>query len=145
MECQENYYGCINQRRSLSGFCIENKIKRKLKKMGKSIIPEEIKNEIIKIINEYNDLVYSHSKSVHYIPEFRGKILYLKRREISGHISPIARLTYKGKKDKWDFAIYKWSTESYDPEEWLFPGREFVDGTISGALKAGDKAYPIGY
>ena len=113
--------------------------------MGKSIIPEEIKNEIIKIINEYNDLVYSHSKSVHYIPEFRGKILYLKRREISGHISPIARLTYKGKKDKWDFAIYKWSTESYDPEEWLFPGSEFVDGTISGALKAGDKAYPIGY
>ena len=113
--------------------------------MRKPIIPEEVKNEVIRIINEYNDLVYGHLKSVYYIPEFRGKILYLKRREISGHISPVARLTYKGKKNKWDFAIFKWSTESYDPEEWFFPGSEFIDGTVSGALKAGDKAYPVNY
>lgn len=44
---------------------------------------------------------------------------------------------------KWEFAIFKYSSEAYDPEEWFFPGRDYVDGTIEGALKAGIEAYPI--
>jgi hypothetical protein len=28
--------------------------------------------------------------------------------------------------DNWDFAIYRYSTERYDPEEWFFPGEEYV-------------------
>jgi len=45
--------------------------------------------------------------------------------------------------DDWDFTIYKYSTEKYDPEEWFFPGEEFVDGTVTGAMKAGMAAYEI--
>ena len=43
---------------------------------------------------------------------------------------------------KWSFAIYKYSDEQYDEEEWFFPGSEHVDGTIEGAMKAGLEAYP---
>ncbi len=113
--------------------------------MIKMIIPEEVKKEVIKIIEEYNKKVYGHLNSVKYLAEFKGNNLYLKRKEITGDISPMARLTYTGKMNKWEFAIYKWTSGSYDPDEWFFPGCEFVDGTILGALKAGDEAYPIDY
>jgi hypothetical protein len=39
----------------------------------------------------------------------------------------------------WEFAIYKYSDERYDPDECFFPGAEEVDGAIEGA---GLKAYP---
>ena len=55
----------------------------------------------------------------------------------------MARLKYTGDIKKWDFAIFKWSTESYDPDERFFPGVQYVDGTIEGAMKAGLAAYPI--
>ena len=42
--------------------------------------------------------------------------------------------------DNWEFAIYKYSSNAYSPAE-FFPGIEFVDGTIEGALNAGDEAY----
>jgi hypothetical protein len=42
----------------------------------------------------------------------------------------------------WDFAIYKYSDEAYDSDEWFFTGAEEVDGTIVGAMRAGLKAYP---
>jgi hypothetical protein len=45
--------------------------------------------------------------------------------------------------DNWDFAIYKYSDNRYDPEEWFFPGEQFVDGTVTGAMKAGMIAYPL--
>jgi len=44
-------------------------------------------------------------------------------------------------KEGWYFAIYKYSDERYDEEDWFFPGNEFVDGTVKGALKAGMEAY----
>ena len=44
--------------------------------------------------------------------------------------------------DRWEFAIFKYSDERYDPDEWLFPGSEHVDGTIEGAMQAGMAAYP---
>jgi hypothetical protein len=43
--------------------------------------------------------------------------------------------------DKWEFAIFKYSAETYDPGEWFFPGSQHVDGTIEGAMKAGLEAY----
>jgi hypothetical protein len=43
----------------------------------------------------------------------------------------------------WGFAIFKWSSERYDPDEWMFPGSELLDGTIEGAMKAGLQAYPV--
>jgi hypothetical protein len=45
--------------------------------------------------------------------------------------------------DAWEFAIYKYSDDQYDAEEWFFPGSQHVDGTVEGALKAGLKAYPL--
>lgn len=44
---------------------------------------------------------------------------------------------------EWEFAIFKWSSEIYDPDEYFFSGSELVDGTIEGAMKAGIKAYPV--
>jgi hypothetical protein len=43
--------------------------------------------------------------------------------------------------DNWDFAIYRFSGGRYDPEEWFFPGADLVDGTVTGAMQAGMKAY----
>jgi hypothetical protein len=40
-----------------------------------------------------------------------------------------------------NFAIFKYSVERYDPNEWFFPGSEELNGTIIGALKAAEKAY----
>jgi hypothetical protein len=58
-------------------------------------------------------------------------------------VGPICRLTYTGKLDDWGFAIFKWSNERYDPDEWFFPGAEELDGTIEGAMRSGLKAYSV--
>ena len=44
--------------------------------------------------------------------------------------------------EKWSFAIYKYSDERYDAEEWFFPGVGHINGTLEGAMKAGLEAYP---
>jgi len=44
---------------------------------------------------------------------------------------------------KWRFAIYKYSSDRYDPQETWFPGFELFDGTVEGAMRAGDKAYEV--
>lgn len=75
------------------------------------------------------------------VPRYKGKFLYLDRQDY-GRLSPICRLEYMGKMEDWSFAIYKYSDERYDEEEWFFPGAEHVDGTIEGAMKAGLEAYP---
>ena len=76
-----------------------------------------------------------------YVPRYKGKFLYLDRQDY-GRLHPICRLEYTGKMEEWSFAIYKYSDEHYDAEEWFFPGSGYVDGTIEGAMKAGLEAYP---
>ena len=111
--------------------------------MAKKIIPLKIRQEIIKRIEIFNHKNFNvRTEDIYYFPEFKGKYLYLKRKE-SGDISPIARLTYTGNINKWEFAIFRWSREQYDPDEWFFPGVNHIDGTIEGAMKAGLEAYPI--
>ncbi len=111
--------------------------------MRKPAIPREVKEEILQRIEQFNKTKLSHLKDkVNYIAEFKGKYLYLKRKEFFD-VSPVARLTYKGKMNNWDFAIFKWSIERFDPDEFFFPGVEDTDGTIEGAMKAGMKAYPV--
>jgi hypothetical protein len=51
-------------------------------------------------------------------------------------------LEYNGEMDNWSFAVFRYSRENYDPEEWMFPGAEELDGTIEGALRAGMQIYP---
>ncbi len=111
--------------------------------MRKPAIPQEVKDEAVKRIEHFNKTELSHLKDkVWYLAEFKGKNLHLKRKEYE-HISPVARLTYTGNINEWDFAIFKWSDEEYDPDEDWFPGVQHVDGTIEGAMKAGMDAYPV--
>jgi glutamate synthase domain-containing protein 3 len=111
--------------------------------MTKVTITKETKQKVQKIIDKYNKETFDDNvDDLAYYAEYKGKFLYLKRKEF-GKISPIARLTYTGDFMEWDFAIYKWSREQYDPDEWFFPGVDSVDGTIEGAMKAGLEAYPI--
>lgn len=109
--------------------------------MAKQVIPKEIKKNVSEIITKYNAATYKNNESLKYIADFRGKYLDLKRME-GDFTSEIARLTFNGKMDNWDFAIFKHSSDKYDPDETFFPGAKYVDGTIEGALKAGHEAYP---
>ena len=77
-----------------------------------------------------------------YVPRFKGRFLYLDRAGPGGRLSEICRLTWAGDMSRWDFAIYKYSNNRYDSDEWFFPGAEEVDGTVEGAMRAGLAAYP---
>jgi hypothetical protein len=108
--------------------------------MSKQAIPEAIRiwaDEVIKIFNESN--IGDHDR--YYIARYKGRYLYLDRLDYENR-HRIARLTYTGNLDGWEFAIFKYSDEQYDADEWLFPGSGYVDGTIVGAMKAGLEAYP---
>ncbi len=106
------------------------------------MIPKEVKEEVLKIIDEFNNEELGLiNDSFRYVADFKGKYVYLSTRKYET-VSPIARLTYTGDMNDWEFAIYKYSSEKYDNDEFFFPGVEYLDGTIKGALYAGNKAYP---
>jgi hypothetical protein len=109
--------------------------------MATTKIPTEFQEKANSIIAEFNKKTYKRNSGFEYYAIYKGDYLYLNRKE--GKLdSPIARLKYKLKFTDWDFAIFKWSSERYDPNEYMFPGAENLDGTIEGALKAGNLAYP---
>jgi hypothetical protein len=108
--------------------------------MGKKpAIPREIKDEVERIVEDFNERALN-AQGQYYLTRFSGRFLYLDRSDY-GRIGPICRLEYRGSMDNWKFSIYKFSTGSYDAEEWFFPGSGFVDGTVEGAMKAGLEAY----
>ncbi len=107
--------------------------------MNANAIPSEAREEALRIVEQFNQEVLAESEC-RYVPRFKGKYLYLDREDF-GKVEPICRLEYRQRKKSWEFAIYKYSTDRYDPEEWFFPGSDLVDGTIEGALKAGMEAY----
>ena len=115
--------------------------KRKGSKMKKKEIPDDVKEKVLEIVERFNRK-HSRRSDCFYSARFKGKYLYLDRSDY-GNIGPICRLKYTGKMDDWDFAIFKWSSERYDPEEWMFPGNDLVDGTIESAMKAGLEAYTV--
>ncbi len=106
------------------------------------ILPKEVKEEILKIIDEFNneelDLINDFFR---YVAEFKGNCVFIKTKRYKT-VSPIARLTYSGDMNNWGFAIYKYSSEKYDKDEFFFPGVEYLDGTMKGALYACNTAYP---
>jgi hypothetical protein len=113
----------------------------------KPIISAKIKAEVQKLIDEFNqenfnDDDFKEFGIIGYTARFKGKYLYLDRDDM-GDPSPICRLEWNGEMDNWDFAIYKYSDNCYDPEEWASPGTELVDGTVTGAMKAGMEAYDV--
>ena len=103
-------------------------------------IPQEIKKKAETIIAEFNESTFDNSDDFGYMARYKGNFLYLDRKE-GDLISEIARLKYTGDFTDWEFAIYKYSTSRYDPDEWFFPGIDNVDGTILGALKAAQQSY----
>lgn len=103
-------------------------------------IPKKVKEQVEQIVKEFNKNEINDPEC-YYTTRYRGLYLYLDRYD-NGRVGPICRLQYTEDMDNWDFAIYKYSSERYDPEEWFFPGAEFVDGTIRGAMLAGLEAYP---
>jgi hypothetical protein len=107
--------------------------------MKKKTIPDEVKENALQTIERFNlrELAKTGSR---YVARFQGKYLYLGREDL-GNVGPICRLEYRGAGKPWWFAIYKYSSDCYDPEECFFPGYELVDGTVEGALKAGMEAY----
>ena len=133
----------------------------------KNMTPHEIRDQVIAIVNQFNAenallpkanpmrrvlQVLKISSSLQdetqrhifeYIPRFRGAYLYLDRVDYDQRPSQICRLKWTGAMDKWEFAIYKHSQNRYDPHEWFFPGSGEVDGTVAGAMRAGNQAYPV--
>jgi hypothetical protein len=49
--------------------------------------------------------------------------------------SPLCRLGYRGDLETWDFAIYKYSTQSYSTQE-MFPSRGTVADLVGMAMTA---------
>jgi hypothetical protein len=131
--------------------------------MGKTI-PKQIKTEVLQIVEDFND---KHNTT--FQMSFRGRFAYLSKMEQQGmddaflkilaekmgiprekmplqkasvQETKLGRLEYNGEMDNWSFAVFRYSRENYDPEEWMFPGAEELDGTIEGALRAGMQIYP---
>jgi len=109
--------------------------------MTNSKIPQEIKEIVDKKIADFNATMFKKKSGIEYYSIFKGEFLYLNRRE-GEQDGPISRLKFNGKIDDWGFAIFKWSSEKYDPNELFFPGSQHINGTIEGALKASNEAYP---
>jgi len=103
-------------------------------------IPQDIKKQVDKMVEDFNQTVINNP-NIYYLTRYRGRFLYLDRFNY-GRSGPICRLEYTGDVDHWEFAIFRYSREFYDPDEWFFTGAGHVDGTVAGAMKAGLEAYP---
>jgi len=108
--------------------------------MPKNVIPAQIKLQLETIIQNFNQQTFTDHQR-YYLTRYKGAYLYLDRYE-HGRVIQICRLKYIGSLTNWDFAIFKYSSETYDTNEWFFPGSNLIDGTIEGAMKAGLHAYP---
>ena len=109
--------------------------------MGRKVIPDEIRSKVQEHVAAYNEKTFGEA-DVFYEARFKGKFCYLYRSDY-GRLGPVCRLTYTGDMEKWEFAIFKWSSETYDPTERMFPGSHLVDGTVEGAMASGLEAYLV--
>ena len=101
-------------------------------------IPEEVRAEIVERVEKFNK-EYLSKETEQYIPEFKGKFIYLKRVKLDGYCDPICRLTYDGALKNMHFAMYRFSNEKYDDTADAF----FDAGTLEKAMKVGLEVYPI--
>jgi hypothetical protein len=108
--------------------------------MRRGPIPDDVKGQAEAAISAFNQQVI-RDPGRYYLARSRGQYLYLDRLA-GGAPRRIARLAYDAAAGAWEFAIFKYSDGRYDADEWLFPGSDFLDGTLEGALKAGLEAYP---
>lgn len=71
----------------------------------------------------------------------RGKFVYIRRGMPDGTWHNLARMIYDGDANNMPFALFRWTTEKYDAKA-VFPGAQYLDGTIEGAIKAILAVYP---
>ena len=109
--------------------------------MAKPKLTPDIKAQADAIVARFNGEQLKDQPWAHYVTNYRGAYLHLGHQR-GRRFWPICRLTYTGDMNNWEFAIYKYSDEHYDPTEWFFDGAGEVDGTIEGAMRAGLQAYP---
>ena len=109
--------------------------------MKPKTIPQDVKASVLKSIADFN-LENFGDWEIAYTARFKGLHVYLDRKAFSFNCI-ICRLTFNGDPDDWEFAIFKYSTGEYSPDECFFPGEDDVDGTVEGAMRAGMKAYPV--
>lgn len=104
-------------------------------------IPEDVKEAVIQRV-----ITFNKARKSGFQVEFKGKFCYLSKVHTTfwgkAVETKLGRLTWTGDIDEWDFDVFKYSRETYDPNEFMFPGREDLDGTIEGAMEAGFKLYP---
>lgn len=100
--------------------------------LPKHSIPVEVNRQVDEIVERFNDVIIQNGHRF-----LRRTIGDLDRRD--GHIlSPRGRIKYAGSMDEWEFAVFKYSSETYDPDEWMFP----VHNISMAGLKACVQAYP---
>lgn len=108
-------------------------------------IPPQLRREVEAMIERFNGEVLGGGV-VRYGARFKGTYLFLDRRDfLAGEWAPICRLKFTGDATHWDFAIYKYSRDIYDPDETWFPGYDQFNGSIESALSTGLEAYPPDY
>ena len=103
----------------------------------------KITNEIKQEVQEITDAFNKKNKST-FMVRYRKNFLYIDKvdkRWFRETITHVGRLEFDGDMEGWDFAVYKYSSERYDPEEFFFPGNSELDGTIEGALRASLELY----
>ena len=110
--------------------------------MAKPKLTPEIRQQADAIVARFNVEPLKNKPYARFVTNYRGANLYLGH-ERHGKFWPVCRLTYTGDMEHWEFAIYRYSDERYDPDEWFFTGAEELDGTIEGAMRAGLQAYPL--
>jgi len=98
-------------------------------------ITDKIKKEVQNIVDKFNK---EHKSK--FLVKYRGRFLYLSKVDMF-NITNVGRLEFRGDMDNWSFAVFKYSSETYDPDEFFFPGRGELDGTVEGALRAGLDIY----
>ena len=101
----------------------------------------------ILIQGKLRDRAYAFSKQLQdgyrYLSDARGKFIYLARMNPGDKFyTGLGRLTYEGDTENMKFVLRNSSTRKYDPKLQSFPGSQYLDGTIEGALKALTTAYP---
>lgn len=104
------------------------------------MIPKDVKDFVRNEVARFNR-EFGEERDVAYLVRFRGDHAYFDLDEGGFEPGPTFRLKFTGDLANWEFAIFRWSIERYDPDAWYFPGADLVDGTIEGALEAGYRAY----
>jgi hypothetical protein len=107
--------------------------------MAEKTIPTEVRREVETLVEAFNRKELAKWHRAYHV-RFRGRYAYLDRDDGPGP-SPICRLEYMGTMTNWEFSIYKYSSDRYDPEDHWYPGFELLDGTVQGAMRAGMRAY----